>query len=84
MEKNEIQFDEPEYRMPTRQIQHNLFVDFLVKRGWVKDEKQATYILFGVVIFCVAVMLFVLGGDKDEPESLYNGINVNQEQFINR
>ena len=73
MENNEIQFHKPEYRIPTRQIQRNLFADFLVKKGWAKDKQQAMYILLGVIGVCVLVTMFVMFGGKNEPDQIYDG-----------
>lgn len=77
MENNEIQFDEPEYRVPRRQIQRNLFVDFLIKRGWAKDKQQAMYILFGVIGVCILVTFwfFTKGGSEVEIPKGSNIIN---------
>ena len=67
MENNEIQFDEIEYRMPARKVQRNLFVIFLIKRGWAKDEKQAIYILFGVIGVCILVAIWFFSGGETTP-----------------
>lgn len=70
MDNNEMQFDEPTYRMSPRQVHRNLFVDFLIKRGWAKDEQQAVYILLGVaaVASITAIWLFMFGGNSDVQE----------------
>ena len=82
MENNDIQFDEPEYRVPRRQIQRNLFVDFLIKRGWAKDKQQAMYILFGVIGVCVFVIVFIQFGNTSDAELPYGGGH-NPESQIN-
>jgi hypothetical protein len=62
MENKEVQFDEPKYRIPTRHSQHNLFIDFLIKRGWAKDERQVIYILLGVLGVCILIIVWFLSG----------------------
>lgn len=74
MENNEIQFDEPEYRMPTLQVPRNLFVDFLINKGLAKDKQQATYILFGVIGVCVLVVIWFFSGGGYE--------DVNPDTFV--
>lgn len=59
MEHNDIQFDEPEYRIPRRRIQRNLFVDFLLNNKIAKDTQQATYILLGFVIIVGILIIFI-------------------------
>jgi len=66
MENNEVKFNEPNYGAPRRQRQRNLFIDFLIKKGWAKNEKQALYILFGIIGISVFIMVwvFINGGTK--------------------
>lgn len=65
-DNNKIKFDEPQYRMPTRQVQRNLLVDFLINKGWAKDGQQAMYILFGVIGVCVLVTVWIFAGGSQE------------------
>ena len=60
MKNNQIQFDEPEYRVPKHQVQRSLFVDFLIKKGLAKDQQQAMYILFGIIGVSVLITMLSL------------------------
>lgn len=73
MGSNKIQFDEPQYIMSTRRIQLNLFVNFLIKIGLAKNERQAMYILFGVIGGCILITIFFLSYSKSELERPYDG-----------
>lgn len=71
MQNNKIQFDEPEYEISKKRIgQHdsNVFADFLIKKGWIKNEQQATYILLGVIVFCILIMVWNFGNITEEQE----------------
>lgn len=73
MENKQVQFDEPEYRMPPQKIQRNLFINFLIDRGWAKDKQQASYILLGGIGICILIMIWVFGGGNErEIDSRYN------------
>ncbi len=65
---NDVQFDEPQYNMPRPQVRHNSVVDFLLERGWAKDEKQAVHILFGVIGACILVSFWFFTRNNSEVE----------------
>ncbi len=60
MDNTKIQFEEPEYHITEQSAQNNLFVNFLIKTGLVKNEKQAMYVLFGVIGVCVLIIIFFI------------------------
>lgn len=71
---SDIQFNEDRNirRLYTQKRQHKSepkMIQFLVERGWAKDEKTAAYILMGVICVLV-IMAFVapaiFGNDSQE------------------
>jgi len=67
MEDNKVQFEEPEYRVPRQQIQHSSFADFLIKKGWARNEQQVVYILLGVIgVWVFFTVFFILKSSSTE------------------
>jgi len=67
MENNEVKFNEPEYYVPKRRVKHDLFVNFLIEKGLAKNEKQAMYILFAIIIISIIISIFSFRGKTITP-----------------
>ena len=62
MENNNVQFDEPKYHAPKQQADYDLFVGFLIKKGFAKNKTWATYILLGIIVFSILVIFLSFSG----------------------
>ncbi|HAS85169.1 MAG TPA: hypothetical protein DCS23_03850 [Candidatus Yonathbacteria bacterium] len=67
---NEVQFDIDQVQHTTFKPKESVLVRLIIKYsgGFVKDEKQANYVLIGFVVVAIIVssILFFDGGDKTQ------------------
>ncbi len=59
-----VEFEEENYNNPRSRTtlggtQTSKMTQWIVKRGIVKNEKQANYILWGIVILAIAAIVFI-------------------------
>ena len=59
MNDNKVQFDEFEHSVSIQRVERDSLVDFLIKKGFVKDKQQAMYILLGFVVLLIISSLFI-------------------------
>ena len=76
MEDKKIQYENENLETSAQSSSRTSLIDFLIKRGWAKDEQQAIYILLVIVIlvFLFSVFLISIGGESSVPAGeLYYG-----------
>jgi hypothetical protein len=90
---NQVQFEEDnnEFHIRSRRLfgepETPTMVRFLLRTGIVKNEKQALYILVGIVIIALAVTIFLIrggigGGSGDDYITGVDGQEYTFEEYI--
>ncbi len=85
-EPSKIVFEGEEFRQPAQSFQTSTpkIVEWVIKYsgGYVKDEKQANYVLIGFVVLAIVISLFlVFGSDSDSSRTLQGNFE-NKPQFL--
>jgi hypothetical protein len=61
-------------------------IRFLLRTGIVKDEKQALYVLIGVIVVALSSTVFLIRSEFSNPEIEYvvdkNGNKIETEEYI--
>jgi hypothetical protein len=61
-------------------------IRFLLRTGIVKDEKQALYVLIGVIVVALSSAVFLIRSEFSNPEIEYvvdkNGNKIETEEYI--
>jgi len=63
---DKVEFDEPQFSNVSHSKKtRKIFTSFLIDSRIVKDEKQATYVLLGIVVLSIIVSIFFLNSSSN-------------------
>jgi hypothetical protein len=65
----EMQFEENEFERPDLSQEPPRFANFLINKGIVQNEDQASYVSVGIVVVLIIISLFIFfSGGSGEPK----------------
>ena len=78
MEDKKIQYENKnlESSASAQSSSRTSLIDFLIKRGWVKNEQQAMYLIVAFIGICILVIILLSVGGGYEYEDPDNFIPV--------